>query len=346
MDRQMKQTDQAVLPLRGLCGSAVVLTLMATLSAGAQPDLKRGMGADKDKATHAQKQADKEALRAERILKFEGFKPGSANRVFSEQRLRADLQAQGITDEATQKAIFEHMERVGEARKTLDEKSNELRANLKPNNIVADAQMNVLINDYQAATEDYKTAREKSARQLDDKIGYSKRPRLHAVLLTMGIVGDGPQSGNLNGNGVELINRFVGEGGPLVMRWNDPNGGNGVFNFQGNFNGNAADVFAAPGAPGFANGFPNADIIVNNALRAVQPPPLAADPAFGAPVFGNAMRGPAFGQPFGAFQANKEQVEAMNRDLEALKAQVKVLNEEMNRLKAAQEKPQDKAAEK
>jgi hypothetical protein len=344
MDRQMKQTDQAVFPLRGLCGSAVVLTLMATLSAGAQPDLKRGMGAEKEKAPNAQNQAEKEGLKARRVLPF-GLKPGMAKGAFSEQQLLASLQAQGITDDATVKPIAEHMERVAKARQVFDEKSEALRANLKPNTIVADAQMNVLINDYQAAAEDYKTAREKSAKQLDDKIGYSKRPRLYAVLLTMGIVGDGPQNGTAGNGGVELINRFLGEGGPLVMRWNDANGGNGVFNFQGNFQGNGADVFAAPGAPGapgvpgFANAFPNADIIVNNALRAVQPPPLAANPAFGQP-FGNAMRGPAFGG------FNRDQVEAMNRDLEALKTQVNELNEEMKRLKAAQEKPQDKAVEK
>ncbi|HEY0074217.1 MAG TPA: hypothetical protein VGB77_08955 [Abditibacteriaceae bacterium] len=339
MDRQMKQTDQTVFPLRGLCGAAVVLTLMATLSAGAQPDLKRGMGAEKEKADNAQK----EALQARRVLPF-GLKPGMAKGAFSEQQLIASLQAQGITDDATVKPIAEHMERVAKVRQVLDEKSEALRANLKPNTVVADAQMNVLINDYQAAAEDYKTAREKSAKQLDDKIGYSKRPRLYAVLLTMGIVGDGPQNDGRNGNGMRVFERFNNAVGPLIMRWNDANGANGELNFEGgHFQGNEGlplgrDPFAVPG-------FPNADIIVNNALRAVQPPPLAANPAFGQP-FGNAMRGPAFGQPFGAFQAHKEQVEAMNRDLEALKAQVNELNEEMKRLKAAQEKPQDKAVEK
>lgn len=345
MNRRMEHTRQEFLSWKALCGATAVFTLATALSVNAQPDLKLGMGAEKDKAAKAQKQADNEAVMARRALKLEGFKPGAANKGFSEQQLRAELQAQGITDDATVKAITEHMERVGKARVAFDEKGEALRANLKPNTVVADAQMNVLINDYQAATEDYKIAREKSVKELDDKIGYSKRPRLYAVLLTMGIVGDGPQDGNPR-NGVELMHRFLGEGGPVVMRWNDPNGGNGVFNFQGNFNGNAADVFAAPGAPGFPNGFPNADIIVNNALRAVQPPPLAANPAFGAPIFGNPKAGPTFGQAFGAFQANKEQLDVVNRDLEALKAQIKELNEEMQRLKAAQEKPQDKAAEK
>ena len=334
MNRRMEQTRRAVLLTQALY-SAAALTVLAT-SATAQPDLKRGMGAEKDKAANAQKQAEFEAARAGRVLTFNNRMMGGANGAFNEQRLRADLQAQGVTDEATLTAILEHVARLQKARQALDEKSEALRANLKPNTVVADAQMNVLINDYQAATEDYKTAREQSARQLDEKIGYSKRPRLHAVLLTLGVVGDGPQSGNLNRNDFGVIERLNAAGGPLIMRWNDANGGNGVLNFQHHFEGNAPDIFAAP-----APGFPNADIIVNNALRAVQPPlAMGANPGFGAPAFGNMAPGQAFGQPFGAF--NRAQAEALKGDLEALKVQVKELNEEMKRLKAAQEKAPEK----
>ncbi len=175
------------------------------IPAPAQPDLNRG-GMAREKTN------DKEAIKKETTRKVFLQNAGEMNA----EQLRFNLQAQGITDEKTQNAILEHAKRVEEARKSVDEKAATLRANAKPNAAMADAQFNVLLNDYLASIEDYKIAREKSVRQLDEKIAYTKNPRLHATLLTMGLVGDAPAAGNSNfmGGGVTIFNHLMGEGQP------------------------------------------------------------------------------------------------------------------------------------
>lgn len=317
-----------------------MLTLLAgttgfvVFPALSQPDLKRGgLGTEKAENGDKARQKEDEARKAAaNIAVAEGARKATFQRdgQMSEERVRRELQAQGINDENTQNAILEHVRRVEEARKAVDEKSVALRANLKPNTAMADAQFNVLFNDYQAAIEDYRIVREKSAAQLDEKIGYSKKPRLHATLMTLGLIGDAPSTGNstLGGNTFEFLNRRLGEP-PVIMRWNDGANGNGQFQFD--FNG-APPPNAVPFGVPVPD--PNGNIIIEKAFRA----------------FGEARNG---GEPFGAMpnpfiQANPvlnpDQITALRREFGA---QIKELREEMNRLRAAQgEKAQGEKREK
>lgn len=229
------------------------------------------------------------------------------------QRLRSALEAQGINDERIKEAILAHAEAMEKLRQNITAKSQPLRANIPPNTALADAQFNVLLNEYLAAVEDYSIAREKSERELNEKVGYTKKPRLHALLLTMGVIGDAPQTGGVQGaekitNRI-LLNRW--DGNPLIIdRAGQP--GAAAPNLNGNF------VFGDQ--LGDAHNFPF-------------PPAITLQPPF-AGQFGGA-------QPFGGFQnfaavpnANNAQVDELRRDLGV---QIRELREEINRLKAAQE---------
>ncbi len=289
----------------------------------AQPDLNRG-GVAGEKAGKGKQKEDEARKIVEKAFEKAAANDLGARMVFlkgagemSPERVRASLQAQGVTDENTQNAILEHVARTETARKSVDEKAAALRDNLKPNAVVADVQFNVLFNDYQAAIEDYRALRDKSAHQLDEKIGYTKNTRLHATLLLLGIIGDAPAAGNSNWgmNGITTLTRRLGEP-PMIMRWNGAPDGNGQFNFD--FNGGLPQNGAAP------FNAPDANVIIEKALRAVPNPFFQANPVL-----------------------DPDQIGALRREFGA---QIKELREELNRLKAGQgekeKAPTEKGAKK
>jgi len=55
---------------------------------------------------------------------------------------------------------------------------------------LTDARMEAAISDYQAAAEDEKARRESSIAELDKKIDFSHKPKLRALLIIYGYIGD------------------------------------------------------------------------------------------------------------------------------------------------------------
>lgn len=106
-----------------------------------------------------------------------------------EQSVRQQLQASGFTDKALQDAVIDFMQAQEKARGPLRDKAREVGAAIR-NNATTDTQMATLTNAFRIAIEDEKTRSEAALKTLDAKIGYAKKPRLEALLMMLGLIGD------------------------------------------------------------------------------------------------------------------------------------------------------------
>lgn len=107
-----------------------------------------------------------------------------------EQNLRRLMTQAGIGEGATQDAILEYVRNDLHARGSLREQGTKLIQALRAG-AVTDEQMAALVADYRAAQQAEKSRREIAEAQLDAKINYSKNPRLEAMLLLAGVIGEG-----------------------------------------------------------------------------------------------------------------------------------------------------------
>jgi Ca2+-binding EF-hand superfamily protein len=107
-----------------------------------------------------------------------------------EQNLRRLMTQAGIGEGATQDAILEYVRADLHARSSLREQGTKLIQALRAG-AVTDDQMAALVADYRAAQQVEKSRREVAEAQLDAKISYSKNPRLEAMLLLAGVIGEG-----------------------------------------------------------------------------------------------------------------------------------------------------------
>lgn len=107
-----------------------------------------------------------------------------------EQNLRRLMTQAGIGEGATQDAILEYVRADLQARQPLREQGGKLIQALRAG-AVTDEQMAALVADYRAAQQVEKTRREQAEADLDAKINYSKNPRLEAMLLLSGVIGEG-----------------------------------------------------------------------------------------------------------------------------------------------------------
>jgi hypothetical protein len=104
-------------------------------------------------------------------------------------RIREVLTKAGFADTTTQDAIIAYIASEEQAKGALRNATRRLASSLRreaPPERVRD-----LLADYKKATDAEKARKDKSRLALDEKIGYSKNPRLEAILLISGILGDG-----------------------------------------------------------------------------------------------------------------------------------------------------------
>lgn len=199
-----------------------------------------------------------------------------------ENRLRQQLTNSGVTDNAAQDPIVAFMATQDKARQTLRDRFTKL-ADALQGNAATDAELSASLGDLRQAVADEKTRRDAALKDLDAKVGYSKKPHLEAVLTVLGLLGDeasfatgglggrmgggrgmgGLGGGGFGGGGLGGGGLNNGAGGGLLggrRRGNRGLGGNGNNNGPANPGGNGADngnggnlQAAAPANPPAAN---------------------------------------------------------------------------------------------
>lgn len=102
---------------------------------------------------------------------------------------RMMLRHAGLEDTDLQDTIIEFLTEQGAARQPVRDQYWAFRNSLrKP--LLSDAQVAALLAEYRASVARAKEDYAKALQGLDAKIGYSKNPRLEAVLVQEGIIGD------------------------------------------------------------------------------------------------------------------------------------------------------------
>lgn len=153
-----------------MLASAVLLSQMA-LVARAQPDL--------NEAPKGENPASR--VRPDRPANGMGV---------PDEAIRKMMEMGGVPDVATQDAVLEYMKEDVEARRPLRDLGMKLFQALRAGD-VDDDQMLALVMDYRAAQETEKIRREEAQEALDEKVDFSRNPRLEAMLLLAGLIGDG-----------------------------------------------------------------------------------------------------------------------------------------------------------
>ncbi|RYG54780.1 hypothetical protein EON80_31490 [bacterium] len=116
-----------------------------------------------------------------------------------QQRLRRQLQLLGVNQTATQDVLLAYVDSETKARQAVTDKGRELQRVLTAN-VVSNAQVAALLNDYQAAIEEDKVRRVKAQQELIKAVDVTKIPKVEATLILMGVYGEGPALGNLTTN--------------------------------------------------------------------------------------------------------------------------------------------------
>jgi hypothetical protein len=130
---------------------------------------------------------------------------------FMEQRLRDELTHAGFAQKAMQDPIVQFATTRETQRRTVRDKAGKLRAAVA--NKSSDAQIAALLADLRKTQSATKTQRNQALKTLNAKVGYTKKPRLEAVLTLAGLVGDEPlPMGGFGGPGGSR--GFGGPGGP------------------------------------------------------------------------------------------------------------------------------------
>jgi len=140
-----------------------------------------------------------------------------------QQQLRNELAQAGYTDTALQDALVAYADEQGKAREKLREKARKVNDALH-GNAVTDNDMRTLLEEFRAAVDDEKSRREAAFKALDAKIGYSKKPKLEALLTMLGLIGD--EASYLrepNGGMYPMAGWPMGNMMPPIQNWNGPN---------------------------------------------------------------------------------------------------------------------------
>jgi hypothetical protein len=109
----------------------------------------------------------------------------------TEDRLRAVMTDNGVTDTATQDAVLAYLANDLQARNPLRQMGIKLQRALSDKD-VSDDQIKGMIADYQNAQALENQRRTKAQSDLDTQIHYTQNPRLEGLLMLMGVLGDGP----------------------------------------------------------------------------------------------------------------------------------------------------------
>jgi hypothetical protein len=124
-------------------------------------------------------------------------------RQFADRMVRDNLSRHGVTDKATQDAVVNFATAQMSQRRAIGDKTRELREAIDGKQ--SDAQIAAKLNSLRVAINAAKQNRAKSLKALNAKIGYSKKPRLDAILLLSGVTDD---------SGLVMGGRGFGRRGP------------------------------------------------------------------------------------------------------------------------------------
>ena len=150
---------------------------------------------------------------------------------FMERRVRDELTRAGYGQKTIQDPVVKFVQSQMAERTRLREKSGKLRQAVAGK--ASDAQIAKLLAELRAAAQAAKAHRDLAQKQLNAKIGYSKKPRLEAVLTLAGVIGDGQLMGGPGGFGGPR--GFGGPGGP--RGFGGPGGPGGPGGGPGGFGG-------------------------------------------------------------------------------------------------------------
>ena len=150
---------------------------------------------------------------------------------FMERRVRDELTRAGYGQKTIQDPVVKFVQSQMAERTRLRDKASKLRQAVAGK--ASDAQIAKLLAELRAAAQAAKAHRDLAQKQLNAKIGYSKKPRLEAVLTLAGVVGDGQFMGGPGGFGGPR--GFGGPGGP--RGFGGPGGPGGPGGGPGGFGG-------------------------------------------------------------------------------------------------------------
>ena len=113
-----------------------------------------------------------------------------------ELRLRKLMTSFGVAETVIQDAVIIYIEEEARAQRPLRSQGRKLlsalRAKAVDGNAITDAQMRELVAGFRAAMEANVERTVEAEISLDKKIGYTKNPRLEAMLILLGIIGNAP----------------------------------------------------------------------------------------------------------------------------------------------------------
>lgn len=128
-----------------------------------------------------------------------------------EENVRMMLIQSGYTDKAVQDAVVAFVNEQSARVAPMKDQIQKVRELLNAQG-VTDAQTATALNDLREAAETEKAKRDVAEQTLDAKIGYTKKPKLEALLTVMGIVG---QEAGLTSSGGVLGGGMGGPGGGM-----------------------------------------------------------------------------------------------------------------------------------
>ncbi len=200
--KTMKNTTRFARPL--LLGLA-----LATMGAAhAQPNANNGAGAQNPPNQNA---GGRRGGRGEMTAEQQAQMRAQMQQM-RELGVRQMLTRGGFTDAALQDAVVAYSNERNKATEALQDKARQLNEALR-GTTATDAQLATLLNDFRAAVEEEKARREVAQSALDAKIGLAAKPRLDALLMMAGFIGDEAQY--LGGGGGRGPGGFGGfDGGP------------------------------------------------------------------------------------------------------------------------------------
>ena len=114
-------------------------------------------------------------------------------RARQEQRLRRTMASLGFTDRALQDEVLRAIADETKERDGVRRKANELLRGLRDKN-KTDEEVRILLERYQNALAADRTRRKISEDNLNARVGWRDKPRLEAMLVLFGVVGDSPVS--------------------------------------------------------------------------------------------------------------------------------------------------------
>ncbi len=138
------------------------------------------------------RQAERRAEREREMRRFMNMTPQERQQLMQQRRaegLRTFMERSGVTDKATQDAVIQWAQTEEKEREVVRATGRKVAEAVRTG-AVTDTQMSILLNEFRNAVLDEKTRRATTTRALDQKIGYSTKPRLEAMLVTMGLIGD------------------------------------------------------------------------------------------------------------------------------------------------------------